>query len=329
MQIGLDDMDPQIADALADRLAAPPPEFLRDDIHWGGILAWCLNLQSPDGGLAIKRKRAPTPTEKRAFELRKKREEQFGLRLAGTLFFPAMVAAAAAGGLDMLHAGGLLELMTGSALWMAGTGAGAWWTGRAMPKSRLRQNVTLDEMKAVFPLLTLTRPERIYCDTLELLSRIPVAPESEVSIRETLRQISALLESSRQLEARRQGLMAVRGANVTAELEAEYGALGRKLDTTTDAITRQSIERSLQMCQTRLQNAIALESGLERLNAQQEAIVQTLSTVQSALVRAQVAPEPQSNMVAEEIAETVAQLNQQTYSVEKAVEEVMTLGARQ
>ncbi|HEV2472693.1 MAG TPA: hypothetical protein VGS41_08520, partial [Chthonomonadales bacterium] len=72
------------------------------------------------------------------------------------------------------------------------------------------------------------------------------------------------------------------------------------------------------------ENARAFERSIERINAQQEAILQTLSSAQSALARMHLAREADS-AATEEIAGVVARMNAQTTAVEQAVQEVMSL----
>lgn len=321
MKIGLKEIDPQVAQALEERLCAPLHEFLKEDIHFGGILPFNWKFQA--SGLKVTRKRDPNEDEKKSYEMRKKREETLGLRGVVAAFVPLGVG----GGLGGLLASGspTIAAVTGGLTWLVGTAAGIRWTINSAPKSRLRNSVSLEEMRAVFPLLKLSRSERIYCDTLLMLVRIQTSPEAETTMRETMRQINVLLESSRQLETRRKALLPVLGTNSIQDLEMEYGDLGRRFDASTDVIARQSLQQSLQMCATRLENARACEQGLERLKVQEEAIMQTLSSAMSSLARMQIIAAPQTELAAQQIAETVAQMNQQTYAVEKAVEEVMTL----
>jgi hypothetical protein len=325
MRIGLEDIDPQIAQAVEERLAAPVHEFLKEDIYWGGLMPWRLNWAFHSGKLQIKRKREPTEDEKAAYDLRKKREEQIGWRAVTSVFGPvglgSAVIALSTAGQEPSTAG----ILSGIATWLAGTGVGVWWTLRATPKASLRRAVLVSEMKAVFPLLSLTRAERIYCDALLLLTRTEADTSTEQTLRETLKQLNTLLKSHRQVEARRASLLPIMGMNAIPELEAEYGALGRRLDQATDTVTRQSLQQSLQMCANRLENARNLTQSLERLNVQQEAIIQTLSSTLSAMARMQVAPDTQTALVAEEIAATISEMNQRTYAVEQAVEEVITL----
>lgn len=328
MRIGLDDIDPHIAQAALERLAAPSNEFLKENIYWGGLMPFRLNWQFHTGKLQLKRKREPTEDEKQAHKLCKKREERVAMRAVASTFgsmgIGSAVIALSAAGAQPSAAG----IVAGITAWLAGTGVGVWWTLRATPKASLRRQVLLTEMKAVFPLLSLSRAERIYCDGLLLLARTEADPAAEQTLRETLKQLNTLLQSHRQVEARRASLLPIMGMNAIPELEKEFGELGRRLDAATDSMTRQSLQQSLQMCANRLENARNLIQSLERLNVQQEAIVQTLSSTLSAMARMQVAPDAQTAMVAEEIAATITDMNQRTYAVEQAVEEVISLRAQ-
>lgn len=209
--------------------------------------------------------------------------------------------------------------------WILGTTLGVWrtycYSQKRLPKSAL----TLGDMVSVFPQLKLTRAEKVYCDTLTLLARTQTDIETETTMRTTLRQLNSLMDRSRELEARRLSLLPLLGSNIQSQLDLEVRELERRIEQTEDIIARQSLQHSLKMCRTRLENTKAFSKSLERLEAQQEAIVQTLSSAHSALARTQLAPDMQSPLAAQEIAETVAQMNQQTYAVEKAVEEVMLL----
>jgi hypothetical protein len=323
MRIGLDEIDPRIAEVIIDRLSAPLNEFLRDNIRWGAFQALPISWEVKGGSVKVKRRRDPNDDERLAYALRRRRDEQVSVRALGAAFLPSVagtvVGWAIAGGTPV---GGLV---TGLSVWAAGTGVGVWWTRQATPRERLRQSVQLEELRCVLPLLSLTRAERVYCDALLLLARTDATEEAEKTLRSTLRQLNDLVVSSRQLEQRRATLLPLLGQHSITELETEFQALGRRLDQATDNITRTMIQQSLQMCATRIENARAFSQGLERLNAQQEAIVHTLSSALSAMARLQILSDPQTEVAAQEIARSVASMSQQTRSVEQAVEEVMSL----
>ena len=323
MRIGLDEIDPRIGEAITDRLSAPLNEFLRDNIRWASFHALPISWEVKGGSVKVKRRRDPNEDERFAYALRRRRDEQVSIRALGAAFLPSVAGTAV--GWAIASGTPTAGLVAGLSVWAMGTGVGVWWTKRATPRERLRNTVQLEEMRSVLPLLTLTRAERVYCDALLLLARTDATTEAENTLRSTLRQLNDLLTSSRQLEHRRATLLPLLGQHAISELETEFQALGARLDQATDGITRSMIQQSLLMCATRIENARAFAQGLERLNAQQEAIVHTLSSALSAMARLQILSDPQTEVAAQEIAQTVASMSRQTRSVEQAVEEVMSL----
>lgn len=323
MRIGLDDIDPEIGKQLQERLNAPLQNFLHEDIHWRGHFPYQFNPHN----FSLKRKRQPTEDERHAYELRQRRSMlgiRGGLMLLGSLTLPPVIGFALGALIWNLTQSDYLAWGTTLMVWLAGSSAGVMMALNAN-RSTLTSSISLEEMRAVFPNLPMSRAERIYCDTLLLLARLDTRPEAEVSIRETLRQLTDLVVTSRQLEERRRALIPVLGTNPVRELEKEYGELGRRYDQTTDSLAKQAIKQSLEMCASRLENARAFEAGLERLKAQEEAILQTLSSAQTALARMQILSEPQIELTAQQIAENVTEMNRQTYAIEQAIEEVMTI----
>lgn len=323
MRIGLDEIDPRIAEAIIDRLSAPVNEFLRDNIRWGSLHSLPISWEVKGGSVKVKRRRDPSEDERLAYAMRRRRDEQVSIRALAAAFLPSVAGTAV--GWAIASGTPAAGLAAGLSVWGIGTGIGVWWTKRATPRERLRSSVQLEELRSVLPLLTLTRAERVYCDALLLLSRTDATVDAENTLRSTLLQLNDLLTSSRQLEHRRATLLPLLGQHAISELEAEFQALGRRLDQATDGITRSMIQQSLQMCATRIENARAFAQGLERLNAHQESIVHTLSSALSAMARLQILSDPQTEVAAQEIARSVATMNQQTRSVEQAVEEVMSL----
>ena len=312
MRIGLNDIEPRIAHEIKTRLVAP-----KSEMFWTSF--WF-----PLGFTWLRKRRRPKE-EQHLVELVREREAPFLWRVEATFALPAILAIFAAVFLLSNNIPGDWATFDALALWAGATGFGTWRTAKYHPLRQLKRHVTLEEMRAIFPILRLTRAERIYCDALEMLARTETDAETGATMRDALKQLNDLLRNSRLLDTRRVNLLSIMGMNSIPELQAEFGALGRKLDTTTDTVTRQSLQQSLQMCAARIENARSIEQNMERLHSQQEAIVQTLATALSSMARLQAAPDVQSEAAAHEIAATVAQMNQQTYSVEQAVEEVITL----
>ena len=307
MRIQLSDIEPQIGEKIAQRLCSPAADFLLDNIYWRGMFR--------------ARRREPTTDEEAAYRLRT--QGQAGARIVLGLLTPLVAACpAAVAGASISPA---VAVVSFAGVWGGGTAAGLWWAARATPFARLKDRISVEELRAVFPLLSLTRAERAYCDTLLLLAAMDVAKDTRASLRSTVGQLNNLLLQSRKLEDRRKSLLPVLGSNSVADLEKEYGDLGVRLDATVDAVARESLQQSLRMCSVRMENARAFEQGLVRLNAQQEAIVHTIASVHSALARMQIAPETETAVTAQDISHSVDDMTQQTYAVEQAVQEVMTL----
>src|SRR5579871_2490719 len=99
MQLGLNDIDPAIAAAMLERLAAPPPQFLKDNIHWGNhpfAFSWEFHAH----GMKVKRKRDPSDDERKAFNLRKDRENVVVGRGLLAAFVPLLTGLGLGMGLD-------------------------------------------------------------------------------------------------------------------------------------------------------------------------------------------------------------------------------------
>lgn len=212
---------------------------------------------------------------------------------------------------------------------LAAASAGNHIALNAAPQTTKITELQSESLKDVFSSLSLTRAERVYCDVLLFLARAQPNPDTEQTMRETLRQLNDLMQSSRQLEEQRLSLLPMLGANVVPELRTEYDQLKLRLEAASDPVTRASLEQSRRMVLSRIENAHNLQTGLERLNTQQEAITQTLSSALSALGRMHITPDLRVDTNAEfamnDITDTVTQMNRQTIAVESAVEEVLTL----
>ncbi len=324
MRIGLKDIDSEVAMKAEDRLLAPLNEFLKENIHFKG-LPFKFRWKWDQGGPTLERQREPTADERHAYDLRVKREEVLVGRLIAGIMLP--IAGSAIGSIltSMGHLHPLAIAGTAVTLLGGGVAGGLWWAYNASPKKRLNFEMGEQEMKAVFPLLSLNRAERLYCDALLLLSRISASETNEPIFRDMLKQLGELLNNYRQLEIKRQSLLPVLGLHSIVDLEREFGELGQRLDTIKDSFSRSAMQQSLEMCATRLESAKQIQQNLERLQTQQEAVLQTLASGLSAIARLQIAPNVQVAATAEELAQTVVRMHEQNYAIEQAVEEVMTL----
>jgi hypothetical protein len=302
MHVGLDDIDPEIARAMKERMGRKGYYYLSSDINWGSS--------------NIAGKRNPTDEERCALQSYRK---SVHLLIGGcaALLISLLLFQPVADGAQNEAAGAVILLL--------GLGTFFWLAATAAIQRNLRHSVPMEEMRAVFPLLTLTHQEKIYCATLLLLAQMEIRSETEPTLRRTLQDLNDLLEITRRLERRRLSALPIIGAHFIPVLAVQYDALRRRLNQTTDPMTHQSLSQSLQMCANQLENARAFALGMERLYAQQEAIVSMLLSVQSTLARKQIAPEPQDVFALQEITDTVTRMRQEADAVEKTLVEVIEL----
>lgn len=171
---------------------------------------------------------------------------------------------------------------------------------------------------------SLTPVEKAYASLLPtLLSASSALGES--AVRDMLPSLNELLQNARDLEAQRQPLLATVDDTTSVGLMQQRDELARHLEQSTDAVARQTMRQSLELCEARLEDLRQLESHLARLDAQRELISQMLASVQFSLARLQVAPTLMATTDVHELHQSVVHLNQQARAVEQAVQEVTAL----
>jgi hypothetical protein len=183
-----------------------------------------------------------------------------------------------------------------------------------------------DLLAAWLPVVELPRLESAYWEAIQVLAN-DCCKLDEPTGREMLAQLNTLLARDRELIARRQSIQSVLNSGDTARLEEEREQLAGRVAAASDPIARAAMQESLRMCEVRIENVGKLKPALERLDAQQEAIVQTMASVQSALARWQAAPTVADLPSLEEVQQAVVRINDETFAVERAVQEVTAVGA--
>ncbi|HLI47739.1 MAG TPA: hypothetical protein VKV18_03475 [Chthonomonas sp.] len=327
MQIGLKDIDPEIASQLAARLEAVPGNYLQDNIAWKGTLPFIFSWSVVSGPRWIQ-KRPPTPAEAKAYASalnRRRRQRKRNLYLAigiGSLLLFALTTS--------LIYGFALSVPFFQVLWWLllfctlGCSLGVL-RHRPVP---LTEVVPPEELEAALPLLHLSEAERAYSDILLLLAQMsPAEPEQERELRATLAHLGRLLASRRQLENIRQNLVQLEQKENLLRLSEEYAELVLQRDAASDPAARATFEHSIQLCLERIEGLRALERNLERLSAQQKAIEQTILAARNAFVRLQSAPryEPQLQNASNELYDTIAQVSQRAQATEQAVIELLNM----
>ncbi len=169
------------------------------------------------------------------------------------------------------------------------------------------------------------KEEKLYGELVEELSKSSGATEN--SARSLLREMNALMGSYRTLEQRYEDSnKAMRNRSVEG-LEAELRGLEKRAEAATDAVTREALEQSAQLCASRIESARALTLAQERAKAQQEVVLQTLGSVHAAFAHMRNAPND-IQFETEQLMEKVNDLQNRTRAVEQAVEELVTARTR-
>ncbi|CCW33947.1 hypothetical protein CTKA_01050 [Chthonomonas calidirosea] len=326
MQIGLKDIDKEIATQLAARLEVAPGSYLLDNIAWKGTLPFHFTWSAVSGPRWIQ-KRPPTPVEAKAYtSYLKRRRRQRNRKLyltAGIGFLALLLLTTYIVYGFVFPAPVFLQMLWFLILFcVLGCGIGAL-RQRLVP---LDNTIPPEELAAALPLLHLSEAERAYGDILLLLAQTsPSEPEQERELRSTLNHLSRLLESKRQLETIRQNLLKLHQEENLQRLSEEYAELALQRDAATDPAARATFEHSMQLCLERIEGLRALQRNLERLSAQQKAIEQTILAARNALVRLQSVPryEPQLQSASNELYDTIAQVRQRAQATEQAVIELL------
>jgi hypothetical protein len=174
------------------------------------------------------------------------------------------------------------------------------------------------------PFLELTRAERAYCEAVSVLAR-PETVIDERTGRQLLQDLNGLMEHSRKIQAQRADLQRVAGGETLAALKQEQSRIAERLAGSTDEQARADLQESLALCDSRIESARATLPALERLNAQEEKIVQTLASLHSRLARIESAATQLQTPDVEDVRQTLNELTLQTKSVEDAVQEVLAV----
>ncbi|MGC4043227.1 MAG: hypothetical protein QM758_05440 [Armatimonas sp.] len=200
----------------------------------------------------------------------------------------------------------------------------SWWGNKQKRVGDLDRSMTSEEVRAAGSVIKATPSETSYFESLALILEIG-APLGGQTGQDILSELNVLIAQSRQLQTHRDNLRAATNAESADALVAQREDLRAKLSRTTDEAARRAMEQSIALLETRCQVAQTLQPSLERVEAQQEVILQTLASVQSSLARMKVAPDA---LIAPDIAviqNSISEVTGQTRAVEQALQEVMSI----
>ncbi|MES2459438.1 MAG: hypothetical protein V4671_02560 [Armatimonadota bacterium] len=224
---------------------------------------------------------------------------------------------------------GMTGGMLGPVLFLAISGLTTGLNIRFLQWCKRRERCRLyrpERLRVVLPLVPTTGAETMYVRALLKLAE-PGQDEivGESTSRSLLLQMNALLSSSYEINKQQQGIQNAMSDQSRSEIEAMHGDLKSRVSQAKDSDARVMLLQTLSLCEARLERAKALDPLKERLEAQQEMIVQTLASVGESLAGLQIAPRAVREPQVESIQESLEQIQYQTRSIEQAVQEVMAL----
>ena len=217
-------------------------------------------------------------------------------------------------------------LLTASPREIAELGAAspAW---RAAPRGRIAP----DRLEQALGHVALNRTERLYSEMVLLLlheseqagrparrgrGRGGLPPRVAQSL---LQDSNDLLKAHRRLASRQHHASRLwNDGAALAPLEAERDALIARRDSEPDRIAARSLDRSVMLCDERINGVRALRPLVARLDAHQEMIYQALSLAHAALVRAQAQPDALHAPDIAPLHQTARRLTHQAQAVEEA-----------
>lgn len=302
MKVGCQDIDPVIARALQQRLAM------------------LLTLHASAAEVA-----AEVVPRWRDVARRHRTQVLVGI---STMFSSVPLASVVA-----VKAGGSLGII--AFFFLIAFGASLFMQSNQQTKRDMFGDLQPEDLRAAPKAVKLTPPEEAYCSAVAQLLEAREFMD-ETTLKEIIRQLNSLLENHRRLEAPLGNLRAAMGGQSLDAMEQELDGLERRRDEQEDAGAREAMEQSISMCSDRISHARAMAPGLEKVEAQQEVIMQTFASVQSTFARSRVAQgsaawRPDGSAQAarpelQELQQSVLRVNDQARAVEEAVREVVAIG---
>jgi hypothetical protein len=172
--------------------------------------------------------------------------------------------------------------------------------------------------------IKLTPLDRAYCEVLVWLAKPGLRVDDETA-RTVLAELNRLAGHYRKLEGQKAELASLSDALSHEKAVAELDRLTTLLAEADDPAVRRSIEESVALCRQRVESTRQIEPVAERLQAQQELILQTLASIQANLARLAQADQLLTQTDVAAIREQSEAIQAHAEAVESAVVEVVAL----
>lgn len=184
-----------------------------------------------------------------------------------------------------------------------------------------RKRLSTEELSALLPALDLSPVQRAYSEAALVLCSLNLPGETADDV---WKQLNRLVDEEMRLRSvRERGAI---GLSAPAQVTSEMEDIRKRLDQTNDPMTREALERSLEICQERLQSVQDLSLVVERVDAQLEMLAQSMRGMRDTLQRLSTAPTDASlGLDLQPLRDTVEHASRHTQALEAAVNEVQTL----
>ena len=207
---------------------------------------------------------------------------------------------------------------------------GSTITASTFLRARVHHHYAPLILRTGLPQFSQSRAEQLYRDAvLTLMDNDAERFGGEQAARDILKQLNTLLDGSHTIGRVQAQVRAAQGNKPLSILEAEVHELRHRAETATDTLAGETLRQSADIAAARLESIRSLSGLIERMDAQQEVVCQTLASVQTSLARRSAVGIPSNTLSTSdqvrEVSETVAHINDQTRAVEQAVQEVLSL----
>jgi len=185
-----------------------------------------------------------------------------------------------------------------------------------------RKRLSTDDLAALLPALDLSPVLRAYSEAALVLCSLNL-PEDTAD--DVWKQLNRLVDEETRLRSlRERGAV---GLSTPAQVSSEMEEIRKRLEQTNDPMTREALERSLEICQGRLQSVRDLSLVVERVDAQLEMLAQSMRGMRDTLQRLSTAPTDAGlGLDLQPLRDTLEHASRHTQALEAAVNEVRTLG---
>jgi hypothetical protein len=211
---------------------------------------------------------------------------------------------------------------------LASAGLSTAWMimGIRRVKRGMTDITSADVMRYAGENLGLSRGEKAYCAAAASLMDADGVLSEDVQ-RDVIKQLNGLLANYRRLEEPVRRAHAASGTDSISALEQELAGLMSRRDAQIDAEARAMMDQSVELCRRRLEASRAVEPARQKVEAQQELILQTMASVQASLGRTGGVNINTPALNLGELQQSVTEVDRQTRDVEEAVAEVVALTA--